>query len=67
MKKQDTRNGEISEADLNAMIAEQLKPENLPIWWYKDFEDVRLEKIGTYTPKPKVKWGRKGRPKNRRH
>lgn len=27
---------EPSEAELDAMIAEQMKPENLPRWWMKD-------------------------------
>jgi hypothetical protein len=46
--------------DLNALIAERSKPENLPKWWKNETQ----EKTPRVKPnrKPRQRWGKNGRP-----
>ena len=46
-------------AELDAFVAERMKPENLPAWWYDDFKPEK--KCGHPEPKKKRRRRRRKR------
>lgn len=59
---------DMSQEEVDALVEEQLKPENLPKWWYNDFEphSVNLREAMNRISNAKKAKGQFPKPKRQR-
>ena len=65
MKKRGQYQDKETLEELEAMIAERSKPENLPKWWKEETDAMKPRQVKP-NPKPRQRWGKAGRPKRGR-